>query len=134
VEAYIEKRKTDADAHDRRGPIPVIPRVDPVSIMVGDIPEGLRRNPCLLSIPVSPAAHGERRPPYGHGGRPPEPAIPAFVGDRLPPSILFEGIGLVVKAGGKIFYRLSSHRVLGQPEVLPNHVPSIPIGIDGSFA
>jgi hypothetical protein len=59
VEAHIEQGHTDADANHRRGPVPVIPHVDPVAVMMGDIAEGFCRNPCLVSVPIGPAAHSE---------------------------------------------------------------------------
>src|SRR4030042_1461557 len=101
MKAHVKEGKPDARAHHGRSPVPVIPREDPVAVMVGDVAEGFCRNPGLVSIPVGPAAHGERRPAYNYS-RPPEPPLRTLIGNPLPTSVLFKGIRLVLETGRQI--------------------------------
>jgi hypothetical protein len=92
VKAHIEQRHADAHTCHRWGPVPIVPHVDPVAVVVGDVTEGFCRNPRLVPIPVGPAAYGEWRPSQIHSGRPPEPALRTGIVDSLPRSIFVKGI------------------------------------------
>ena len=91
-EAYAEEGYADMDAHYRWSPVPVRPHIDPVAVMVGNVTEGLRRDPGLIPVPIGPAAHGKRRPPYGYSDRSPEPSLCAVIVDPLPPSVFIKGV------------------------------------------
>ncbi len=132
-ESDVEEREPDAYTDHRRGPVPVLPCINPVSVMVGDIAEWFRWNPGLIPIPVGPATDGERRPAHGDT-RPPKPAPLAIVGNIFPTSIFFKYISLVPETRRKVFDRPSPHPGLRRPKVFADHVPPVPVRIDGSLA
>jgi hypothetical protein len=113
-------------------PIPGVPHVYPIAVMMGDITKGFCRNPGLVPVPVGLAFQGKEGPAYNDSW-PPEPALRPFIGVSFPPSILFEGKRLVLKAGWKVFDRAAPHPGFGLPKVFPGRVPPVPAGIDSTL-
>ena len=73
-ETDIQQGNANAHLHYRWCPIPGITCIDPVAVVVSDVPERFCGDPHLIPIPFGPATSGEGRPSRGYGGRPPEPA------------------------------------------------------------
>ncbi len=133
-EADVEKGEADAPACNWRGPAPAVSDIDPVAVMVGDVAEGLRRNPGQFPRPVGPAPHSERGPAPGNSSRLPEPALLPLVEKLLPFAVFFKGVGLIAEFRRKILVGRSRCLFFSQPEIFTGHVPPVPIGIHLAFA
>jgi len=121
------------DAHDRRCPVPEVASVHPVAIVVGHVAERLIRNPALVAVVGRPSTGGERGPPGRNGGAPERPIAP-FVVDLFPPSVLIEGIGLIMQAGREVAHRFAAHFRSFGPELVALAVPVIPVSVDIALA
>ena len=118
---------------DGSGPVPLIAHQDPGSVVMRYVAEGLGRNPRLVPVPLGPASHGKRRPSGINRGRPPEPALPPFIGYHHPVSVLVEHVCIAPKDRRQVRKRWPPLPRICSPELIAVRIPRVPDRVDNAF-